>query len=83
MFNFLSGIITMGFLTGGLFFLKFWTRTGDWLFASFAAAFWLLALNQLLLVAANIAEEEKTWLYLLRLAAFLVIAVAVAVKNRR
>ena len=34
-------------------------------------------------VAANIAEEEKTWLYLLRLAAFLVIAVAVAVKNRR
>ena len=44
--NFLSGAITMGFLAGGLFFLRFWRETRDQLFLTFAVAFWLLGLVQ-------------------------------------
>jgi hypothetical protein len=83
MFAFVSGLITMGFVVAGLFFIKFWRRTRDTLFLAFAVAFWLLAANQALLVLTDIPLEEKSWFYLLRLAAFAVIIVAVAAKNRR
>ena len=83
MFAFISGLITMGFLVSGLFFMRFWMRTRDGLFAAFAAAFWLLALNQGLLALSNLPIEERSWIYLLRLAAFIIIIVAIAVKNRR
>ena len=42
---FLAGMVTAGFLAGGLFFARFWVRSRDCLFLAFAAAFWLLALN--------------------------------------
>lgn len=83
MFAFVSGLITMGFLVSGLFFLRFWVRTRDNLFAAFAAAFWLLAANQALLALSNLPVEERSWMYLLRLAAFAIIIVAIALKNRR
>jgi hypothetical protein len=83
MFAFVSGLITMGFLISGLFFVRFWARTRDLLFAAFAAAFWLLAINQALLALSDLPVEEKSWMYLLRLAAFVIIITAVALKNRR
>ena len=83
MFEFVSGLITMGFVIAGLFFLRFWRRTGDHLFATFAIAFWMLAANQALLVFVRIPIEERSWLYLLRLAAFTLILLAVIAKNRR
>lgn len=78
---FLSGAITMGFAVAGLFFLRFWRRTGDGLFLSFAIAFWLLGLCQAALTLSGVPVEERSWLYLLRLAAFLIILAAVARKN--
>ncbi|EHK55515.1 DUF5985 family protein [Allomesorhizobium alhagi] len=83
MFEFVSGLITMGFVVAGLFFLRFWRRTGDQLFAAFAVAFWMLATNQALLVFVRIPIEERSWLYLLRLGAFTLILLAVIAKNRR
>jgi hypothetical protein len=83
MFAFVSGLITMGFLISGLFFVRYWVRTRDMLFAAFAAAFWLLGANQTLLALSNLPVEERSWIYLLRLAAFVIIMTAVAVKNRR
>jgi Family of unknown function (DUF5985) len=83
MFEFVSGLITMGFMVAGLFFLRFWRRTGDVLFAAFAIAFWMLAANQALLVFVRIPIEERNWLYLLRLGAFTLILLAVIAKNRR
>ena len=82
MFEFVSGLITMGFLITGLFFLRFWRRTHDFLFACFAAAFWLLAINQGFLAFARIPIEERSWIYLLRLAAFCLILVGILWKNR-
>lgn len=81
--DFLSGAITAGCAIVGLFFLRFWKRTGDELFLSFALAFWLLGLGQALLVFSSIPVEERSWLYLLRLAAFLLILVSIWRKNRR
>lgn len=83
MFHFLSGAITFGFLVAGLFFLGFWKRTGDSLFLAFATAFGLLGLTQLILALGNIPVEERSWVYLLRLAAFSLILVSIFVKNRR
>ncbi len=83
MFDFISGLITMGFVVSGLFFLRFWRQTGDFLFGAFALAFWTLAANQTLLVLGRIPLEERSWIYLLRLAAFTLIIVAVVLKNRR
>jgi hypothetical protein len=79
---FIGGVITMGYVVAGLFFLRFWTRTRDGLFAAFALAFWLLAANQGLVAALGATREEQTWFYLLRLLAFIIIIGAVIAKNR-
>jgi hypothetical protein len=81
LFDFLAGAITMGFGICGLFFWRFWLRTKDSLFACFAVAFWLLALGQALLALTGIPVEERSWIYLLRLAAFLLIIFAIWRKN--
>jgi hypothetical protein len=82
MFYLLSGLIVAGDLIAALFFLKFWRRSGDTLFAIFSAAFLLLALGQALLALTNVPVEERSWIYLLRLAAFSLIIVGIVHKNR-
>jgi heme A synthase len=81
MTNFVFGIITMGYVVAGLFFAKFWRRSRDPLFAIFAVAFWLLALNQAIVAVLDVPREEQSWAYLLRLAAFILIIVAIVYKN--
>ena len=81
--DFLSGAVTLGFFVAGLFFLRFWKRTRDTLFVAFALAFWLLGLNQALLSFTDIPVEERSWLFLLRLAAFSLILISIWRKNRR
>jgi hypothetical protein len=78
---FVSGAITAGFLVLGLYFLRFWRRTRDALFVNFAVAFWLLALNQAAATLSPGGEIEKGWVYLIRLAAFLIIIAAIVRKN--
>lgn len=78
---FLSGAITAGFVIASLFFFSFWRRTHDSLFAAFGAAFLLLAANQALITLAGIPEEHRSWIYLLRLAAFALLIVAIIRKN--
>ena len=80
--TFLAGAIVAGFALAGLFFLKSWKRTRDELFLIFSVSFWLLGLGQALLTFSNIPLEERTPLYLLRLAAFVLILVAIWRKNR-
>ena len=80
--TFAAGAITLGFVLSGVFFLRFWRTTRDGLFAAFAGAFFLLGLSQALLTFLDIAEEEKSGVYLIRLAAFLCILLAIASKNR-
>ncbi|HUB10811.1 MAG TPA: DUF5985 family protein [Acetobacteraceae bacterium] len=79
--TFVAGMITAGFFIAGLFFARFWSRTRDPLFASFAGAFWLLAINKSLLMLTGISHEERTWTYVLRAVAFTLIAAAIVRKN--
>ena len=81
-YDFLSGAVTFGFLACALFFLRFWKRTRDGLFLAFAAAFLLLGFGQALLALANIPQEERSSLYLIRLLAFSIILFAIFRKNR-
>jgi hypothetical protein len=80
---FLNGVIAAGYAVAGLFFLRFFGRTRDFLFAAFAAAFALMALNQALVGLLNVPREEQSPFYFLRLVAFLLIIAAVLWKNRR
>lgn len=82
LYDFLSGAVALGFFVCGLFFLRFWWRTRDPLFVAFALAFALLGLGQTIIALANIPTEERGSLYLIRLAAFAVIIVAILRKNR-
>ena len=82
LFDFLSGAITLGFLVAGLFFLRFWRQTNDRLFLAFAISFALLGLGQAVQALANIPEEERSYIFLFRLAAFTIIIAAVIRKNR-
>ena len=80
-FDYVAGVLTMGYITAGLFFFRFWRRTSDRLFLSFGAAFWLMALNQAIVTLGGIPREELSWVYLLRLAAFCLIIIAIVLKN--
>ena len=82
LFDFLSGAITLGFLVASLFFLRSWRRTRDSLFLAFAIAFALLGLGQAVQSLASIPQEERSHLFLIRLAAFTIILAAIAHKNR-
>ena len=81
-FDFLSGAITLGFLVAALFFLRFWRRTRDNLFLAFAAALARLGLGQAVQALANIPQEERSYIFLIRLAAFTIILAAIVWKNR-
>ena len=82
LYDFLSGAVSLGFFICALFFLRFWRRTRDGLFLAFALAFSLLGLGQAILALANIPTEERGSLFLIRLAAFALILIAIVRKNR-
>ena len=81
MMVFLHGMVTMGFIVAGLFFLRFWRRTKDGLFGVFALAFWLLALNQIFLAFAGSEDPELSWEFLPSLGAFGLLILAILIKN--
>ncbi len=80
--HFLSGIIFMGYVVAGLFFLRFWRDSRDRLFAMFGAAFFILAIQRVGLEIWHDAPEQATPWYFVRLLAFLIIILAIIDKNR-
>lgn len=79
----LSGAIVMACAVVGLLFLRFYVKSLDQLFAYFAAAFWLLGVNYLILALTDRESELRPYIYVIRLAAFVLILVAIVQKNRR
>jgi hypothetical protein len=79
---FLLGVLTMASLTAGLFFLRFYRRIHDRLFLIFAAAFFLLGVNWLLIPVLSQDETSSALLYTIRLVAFVLILAAIVDKNR-
>lgn len=78
----ISGALVAGYAIAALFFLRFWRETHDRLFALFAAAFGLLSLQRIALSWAAVAERDTMIYYVLRLAAFVLILIAIINKNR-
>lgn len=78
---YLQGCISAGCAIAGLFFLRYWKATRDRLFMLFALAFFTLALNRLLMAVFAQFQEHSYHLYLVRLAAFLLIIAAIVDKN--
>ena len=81
--TFLGGAIVMGFAVATLLFLRFWRRTREGLFLAFSGSFLLLGVTQTLLSLGGFVDEQRSWLYLLRLAAFLLILFPLFLQNRR
>ena len=82
MIDFLSGAVTVGYLVAAGFFLRYWRKSGDRLFAAFSAAFLLFALNQLLAAALVVVVEPASLIYALRVLGFVIIIAAIVDKNR-
>ena len=80
--QFCWGMLTMAGVVASLFFLRYWKVTRERLFGFFAVAFALLALNWLALTAIDPALETRHLIYLIRLAAFIVMIVGIVDKNR-
>ena len=79
--SFLQGATMLASLGVALFFLRYWRATGDRLFAVFSAAFLVFAVNRVLLAALDEDAEARTYVYLVRALAFLLIAAAILDKN--
>ena len=77
-----SGILIAGYLTIGLFFLRYWKSTHDRLFIMFATSFWILAIDRILYALTDAGNENTVYLYIIRLAAFILILLAIVDKNR-
>ncbi len=80
---FLSGAFMMACMVAGLFFHRFWVQTKDKFFRSFSYAFCLLAVERMTLLILNSVDEVRTYIYLIRLVAFLLIIFAILRKNSR
>ncbi|HEX4043930.1 MAG TPA: DUF5985 family protein [Xanthobacteraceae bacterium] len=81
MSQFLYGMNTMGFLTAGLFFWRFWQKSADALFVAFAAAFLLFALDQFFHAMEANPTASVDWTFCFRLAGFGLLIFAVMRKN--
>lgn len=76
----MMGMIAMASWVAGLFFLRFWRDTRDRLFFIFAIAFWLLGATRIAL-ALTTESAEHSYLYWVRLVAFVLLLAAVIDKN--
>lgn len=78
-----SGALIACYLMVVLFFLRFWVTSRDRLFALFALAFGVLAVQRMALSLSHASMEDQTVYYVLRLVAYLIIVAAIVDKNRR
>lgn len=82
MFLFLSGALMALCFVVAVFFWRFWVRTRDPFFIMFSIAWLLIGGERLGLAIRNTPEEPRAGMYFIRLAAFLLIIVAILYKNR-
>lgn len=81
MLDLIDGIIVMGYATSGAFFLRFWRATHDRLFLLFAISFFALCIQEVLQSLQPAGSEAIPFNFLLRLASFILIIVAIVDKN--
>lgn len=80
--QFLWGALSMANFAIALFFLRYWRASRDRLFVYFSIAFAAMGLNWVGLASVEPQFEMRHTLYLLRLAAFVLIIIGIIDKNR-
>ena len=78
----ISGAMAASQALIGLFFLRYHRTTRERLFLLFAIAFWILAVNRVAITLFAADDETRTYFYLVRLLAYLLILYAIWDKNR-
>jgi hypothetical protein len=85
--TFLLGVLSTAAAAVGLFFFRFWRASGDRLFLAFAVSFVLLGASWAAVAATPPGRQstaESWWqVYLLRLAAYVVLILGIVDKNRK
>lgn len=81
--TFFSGMSLAVFAAAGLFFTKFWKKTREPFFLVFGFACWMLSIERIPLLIYGVDAEAHSWVYLIRLSAFILIMIAVVRANRR
>jgi hypothetical protein len=79
----LLGSLVASCAYAAILFLRFWNRSRDRFHLFMAAAMLLLAANWVAVTSIRPSGEPHSEIYLVRLAAFLVIIVGIIDKNRR
>lgn len=80
---FMWGAIAMACFAIGLVFLRYWKVSRDRFFLWFAAAFWTFMIGWVLRFAVPQVTDHTHFLYLPRLLGFVLILIAIVLKNRR
>lgn len=81
--GFALGFIATTSLVAAMFFLRFWTRTRDFLFVAFAIAFAVQALGSAAMVFVSNPDRIRSGIYVAYLCTYLLIVTAILRKNRR
>lgn len=82
MAQFLSGAMMAASFVIALLFLRFWKASRDRLFGAFAISFALMGIERIFLNFAPLIAESRSYWFLFRLLAFIIILWAVVDKNR-
>ena len=73
----------MASLVAAVFFLRYWRVGRERLFGFFSLAFVGLAINWTWLAVISPAREAQDYVYIVRLAAFVILIVGIVDKDRR
>jgi hypothetical protein len=81
MATFLRGATAMGCAAAALVFLRFYRQSIDRFFLFFSLAFVILAIDYAVLGLVSVATEWRVYVFTFRLAAFVLILLAIGQKN--
>ena len=77
----LMGMVAMACVVASMVFIRFWRETLDRFYLFFGLSFGVMAIDRIVLVLVPAQQEWRTMLYWIRLAAYLLILVAIVDKN--
>lgn len=80
--GFLLGVVALSFLAIGVFFLRFWKSTRDFLFLAFAASFLIEGLNRCSFLLLDKPNEGAASIYIVRVLSYALILAGILHKNR-
>jgi hypothetical protein len=81
--QFLSGVFIGMSLAVSLFFIRFWRKSRERLFALLALVFALLSVERAVLAFVPAGHESRHLVFLVRLLAFALLIAGIVDKNRR